>query len=326
MKFTVLVNDVQELEASQTTTMLIAEAATRGHEVHVASVAHLGLSPADRVIGLGHRVAPADDRAALLAALKAADAEPIDLSACDVLLLRTNPARDAGRGWAHGAALALARFARDHGVAVFNDPDGLQRADSKLYLSNVPARFRPRTLITTDLDAILAFLDTVDGPAVLKPLQGTWGRDVFKIGPGRENIRQIIDVLSRQGYVIAQEFIPEATSGDCRLILLDGQLIEVDGHAAAVQRVPGAGDFRSNIHAGGRATPAVITDAMREVIAAVGPKLRDDGILLAGLDFIGGKLVEINAFATGGFLDAERFTGVRFTPHVLDHIERRAQR
>ena len=323
MKLMCLVNEPLELEPSQATTMLIHGARQRGHEVHVVGVTGLSLSPQDRVLAQALRVPEqAATREQMLAMMREQAALVVDVSAQDVLLLRTNPARDVARAWAHRAALTLAGLARDAGVRVLSDPDGLERASNKLYLSHVPVEFRPRTLVTRSHDAVREFMAQAGGAVVLKPLQGTWGQDVYKVNPQtRENFNQIMDVLTRQGYLIAQDFIPEAVDGDCRLLLMEGELLEHEGLVAAVQRVPGADDFRSNIHAGGRAEAATITPTMRAAVAATGPLLRKDGIFLAGLDFIGGKLVEINAYSPGGFGDAQRFTGHDFIATVLERVE-----
>ena len=119
---------------------------------------------------------------------------------------------------------------------------------------------------------------------------------------------------------MVQEFISEADKGDTRVIVLNGNILEIDGKTAAIKRVPGKGELRSNIHAGGNAQPGIITGAIKEVVDLIGPKLIQDGLHLVGLDFIGGKIIEINVFSTGGFRDAERFEGVPFTEKVIQEV------
>lgn len=238
------------------------------------------------------------------------------------MLLRTNPARDAPRAWAHHAALSLATLAQAQGARVVNDPGGLRRAANKLYLAHLPREFRPRTLVTHDTLALKEFVLRAPGPCVLKPLQGTHGQDVYFVQAGTKNLNQIVDALRRQGQVMAQDYIPEANRGDFRLIMLNGALLTVDGYPAAVNRVPGEGDFRSNVHAGGTATAAHLTDEMRRAARAIGPILLRDGIFIAGLDFIGGRVVEVNAFATGGLTDATDFAGgADFAGAVIEALE-----
>ena len=317
-----LVNDALGLKPDQTTTMLVRAAARGGRPVYVMSADAITLSASGRVEALARRVQPCASTLELVEHLAGNPAESVGVEDFDVVMIRTNPGRD-GRVWAHNTALNLLRRVRDAGVQVLSDPEGLARASSKLYLAEFPQHLTPRTLVTRDGDRMRAFLAAVDGPCVLKPLDGTHGRDVFKVDPhSTENLNQIFDVLTRQGYVMAQEYVPEASEGDVRMLLLRGELLEVDGRVAAVRRVPGGTDFRSNVSAGGRATAVTITPALRRLAQEVGPLLRRDGIFMAGLDVIGHKIVEINVFSPGGFQDAEVFEGVDFSRHVMDEVLR----
>lgn len=328
MHTVVLVNDPEALAPDQTTTMLIHTAAARGHTVDVIGVAALSSCPDGRVQGRGKRVPEpvSASRAALVDVLRTADAYSIDLSGVDALLMRTNPARDARR-WAHDAALSFAGLLEAQGVLVLNRPEGLLRARDKLYLQRLPEAVRPRTFVGRDPAAIRTFIRDLDGPAVLKPLQGTRGTDVFVVAsPDDQNLGQLIDVLTRDGLAMVQEYLPAAAEGDTRVVVMDGAILTVDGHAAAIRRVPARGDFRSNLHAGGTAQPATLTPAMRAVVETVGPQLRADGLFLAGLDFIGDRIIEVNAFSTGGLHHAERFAQVDFCGAVFDAIELRLER
>lgn len=316
-KIAFLVNDIQGLEPSQTTVMLIQQCAVQGHEVVVIGVDGLLLDDRDHVCGKGAIARPVANRQQQCADLSIQPLHRVDLEEVDLVWIRTNPARDAQRSWAHEAALPMLGLCKH--PLVLNDPYGLQRASSKLYLHHIPSGYRPRSLITHEPEQLRAFIAEVGDKCVIKPLKGTHGRDVFMLrGEGADNLNQILDIMTRGGLVIAQEFIPEAVEGDVRLILLDGHLLEIDGKVAAVSRVPGSGDFRSNIHAGGRARAIEPTDLMRDASQVIGERLREDGIFLAGADFIGGKLVEINTFSPGGLLDSERFYGVSFVSHIID--------
>lgn len=327
MHVAVLVNEPEALDATQTTTKLIHKAAARGCTVDVVSVDGLSSTAEGRVHGRGTRVpAPPLACEALVDTLRTADAQAVDLSAADVLLMRTNPARDARR-WAHEAALSFAGLLEAQGVLVLNRPEGLLRARDKLYLQRLPASARPPTLVSRDADAIRTFIRELDGPAVLKPLQGTRGTDVFFAEtPDAPNLRSIIDVLTRKGLAMVQAYLPEAAEGDTRVVVMDGEVLEVAGRPAAVRRVPAEGDFRSNLHAGGTARPGRVTPEMRAVVEAIGPVLRTDGLFLAGLDFIGDRIIEVNVFSTGGLHHAERFAEVDFCAAVFDAIELRLER
>ncbi len=324
MRFMFLVNEAHAIQPSQTTAMLIA-AAARHHTVWVSGVDSLSCrseGPCAYAKRLTATAADslADSLADLMGVIATLPAEPVPLTrdAIDVLFIRTNPARDVTRSAAHQSALAIARLAEEKGVKVINRPDGLIRAATKLYLLELPEFTRPLTLVSQNRQEILAFIEKLQMPTVLKPLQGTRGNDVFFVSSAADtNLNQIIDVISRQGLVMVQACIPGAEAGDTRVVVMNGRILEIDGEAAAICRVPGKGDFRSNLHAGGTAEPGIITDDMRQTVAAIGDKLVSDGLFLVGLDFIGSQLLELNVFSTGGLRDAERFTGKAFAEHIV---------
>lgn len=324
MRIAFLVNDRRALEPDQTTTLLVAGAAARDHEVFVTDVRGLGLDADGKVVARAVPVrAPTHgDRRRLVVALGSRKDARIVLDDVDVLLLRTNPARDRENAWAHSTALAVARIVRDRGVSVVNDPDAMVRAGGKLYVATLPPEFRPPTLVSRDHDDIAAFVESHDGPSVLKPLEGTHGRDVFRVEPeDRSNLRQIVDVLTRDGYAVAQPWVDGAEEGDVRVIMVGGKPLEVDGHLAAVRRVPKEGEFRSNVAAGGTPAPADPDRGLRRLLAKVGPHLAADGLFLVGLDLVGRSIVEVNAYATGGLFDAERYAGVDFSGAIVDALQ-----
>ena len=126
--------------------------------------------------------------------------------------------------------------------------------------------------------------------------------------------------------VTAQEYVPGADEGDTRVLVAGGEVLRLQGEAAAIRRVPGRDDFRSTVHAGGRPVPGELSPAMARVVEAVGPILMRDGLFLAGLDFIGDVLCEVNVNSAGGLFDLERFTGLRFTRHLARLLVAEAER
>lgn len=324
MRTLILVNQVAGLGPEQSTWDLAMAAGQLGVQAAVAGVQELAVSPQGNLLAHARLVHHHQDREHALAQTRLAPTQPWSVGAGDLILLRTNPARDQARAPSHAAALTWASMAKERGARVLNDPAGLLMSRDKLYLARLPAHVRPRTLVSAQAWEIEAFLDDLDGPGVLKPLSGTHGKDVFLIRQGdRSNLGQILDVLCRGGgYVMAQEYVPEAKQGDVRLLLLRGELMEAPGGPAAVRRVPPEKGFRSNVHAGGRAEPVQITEAMREVVAAVAPRLRADGLFLVGLDLIGRVIVEVNAYSPGGLGDAGLFADSDFAARVLQEALR----
>ncbi|MFN2165001.1 MAG: glutathione synthetase, partial [Anaerolineae bacterium] len=252
--------------------------------------------------------------------------ERISVDDLDVLLLRSDPSADLSyRAWAQSSGINFGRVAMRRGVIVLNDPNGLAKAMNKMYFQFYPEEVRPRTIITRDRDEIRAFWKEEGGTIVLKPLQGSGGSGVFLVRKDDgSNLNQMVDAVSRDGYVIAQEYLPAAQEGDTRLFLMNGQPLRYRGKYAAFRRVRQGEDMRSNIHAGGKLREAVITDQHLRIAEIVRPKVVQDGMFLVGLDIVGDKLMEINVFSPGGLGSAQRFEKVNFAHAVIEALERKA--
>ena len=161
---------------------------------------------------------------------------------------------------------------------------------------------------------------------VLKPLQGSGGSGVFLVKPeDKSNLNQIVEALQRDGYIVAQEYLPAAHEGDTRLFMMNGAPLKYKGKFAAFRRLRSGDDMRSNIHAGGKLRQAEITDQHLQLAEIVRPKLVQDGMFLVGLDIVGDKLMEINVFSPGGLGSAQNFEKVNFSNAVLDALERKVQ-
>ena len=316
----VIINELASLSAVQTTAQLILRLAHRGHAVGVCGVDGVSIDASGQVRAASRVATPAKSVEAMLAGLGQAVEEAHVLGPDDAVWLRTNPGRYA-RPDLHGAALAILEIAADGGVPILNHPLGLHRAETKLYLHHLPESVRPPTLVAHRPAQLRAFVNEAGGPVVLKPLMGTRGTDVFRVHAKADNLAQIIDVLCRQGPVMAQGFVPEAVDGDVRVLLINGAPLKVDGAFAAVRRRPPQGDFRSNVFRGGKAERVTEIPGVEAITAAVAPQLAADGLFFVGLDLIGTKVVEVNVFSPGGLGDAEKFGGVDFTTPLLDAFE-----
>ena len=330
MKIAFVVNELQAEEVGYTTTYLALEAANRGHEVWYINVADFSAC-ADDIIRA--RAYPAPRRRFRLARTflqtlqKEVRPARLDVDELDVLMLRNDPSIDAvKRPWARLAGINFGRLAMRNGVITLNDPNSLAQAVNKLYTLLFPEEIRPRTLITRNRDEIIEFQKEQGGTMVLKPLTGSGGRNVFLVRPeDAPNLNQMIDAVSYEGYVIAQEYLPAIKKGDTRLFMLNGKVFEAHGHYAAVHRVRPGDDIRSNMTAGGKAQRAVVTDEMLELAEIVRPKLVQDGMFLVGLDIVGDKLVEINVFSPGGLNAAQRLEDVNFCRIVIESLERKVE-
>ncbi|MCW8963934.1 MAG: glutathione synthetase [Gammaproteobacteria bacterium] len=329
MRLSFFVNDVQTEQIGYSTTRLAHAASARGHEVWYISATDFTYDPNECVMAVARR-APVKRHAthgAYLAALQGSKAitERISVDELDILMLRNDPSTDTGlRAWAQTIGLTFGRAAMRHGVIVLNDPRRLLRAANKMYFQLFPEEVRPKTLISQSPKDIRAFIEEVGGNAVLKPLSGSGGAGVFLVRiEDSSNVKQMISSLTRDGYVIAQEYLPAAAEGDTRLFMMNGQPLRYKGKYAAFRRLSSGEDLRSNIHAGGKLHPAVITDAELRIAEIVRPKLVQDGMFLVGLDIVGDKLMEINVFSPGGLGSAQRFEKVNFSHAIIDALERK---
>ena len=329
MKIGFLVNDVATEETGYTTTRLGCEAVNQGHEVFVFGVGDVAYDP-DEFVRARARTVPQKKYKSHESYLKDLQGprgvkQRITVDDLDVLMLRNVPSDDyLKRPWAATVAAEFGRVAMRHGVIVVNDPNGLAKDSTKMYFQLFPEEVRPRTLITRDRDELKAFAQD-EGRCVLKPLQGSGGASVFLIQKSDiPNLNQMIDAVSRDGYVIAQEYLPAAEDGDMRLFVMNGRPLQVKGKYAAFRRVRSGGDMRSNIHAGGTLAAAEITDKDLKIAEIVRPKLVQDGMFLVGLDIVGDKLMEINVFSPGGLGSAQKFTEINFNKYVIHALERKA--
>jgi glutathione synthase len=330
MKIGFLVNDVMTEQVGYTTTRLGCEAVNQGHEVYVFGVGDLAYD-SDEFVRARARTVPKKSYGSHESYFKdlrgpKSVASRITVDDLDVLMLRNVPSDDfIKRPWATTAATEFGRVAMRHGVIVVNDPNGLAKASSKIYLQLFPEEVRPRTLITRDHKEIKAFAKE-EGTVVLKPLQGSGGASVFLVRPDDvPNINQMIDAVSRDGFVIAQEYLPAAAEGDTRLFMMNGRPLRVKGRYAAFRRVRKGDDMRSNIHAGGRLAEAEVTAEALRLAEMVRPKLVQDGMFLVGLDVVGDKLMEINVFSPGGLGSAQKLTKVNFCRVVIQALQRKVE-
>jgi glutathione synthase len=198
---------------------------------------------------------------------------------------------------------------------VVNDPAQVRSAPEKLMVTAFPG-LQPPTLISADPVALDAF-HKKHGEVVLKPLHGNGGSGVIKLRADDPNLDALIEIHaagSRDPLVI-QKFIPAVSKGDKRILLIDGEPV------GAINRVPAAGAVRSNLHVGGTAMPVELTPRDLEICAAIGPTLRERGLIFVGIDVIGDYLTEINVTSPTGAQQLKAFTGIDATALMWDAIE-----
>jgi glutathione synthase len=331
VKIGLVVNDVITEKPEYSTTRLALAAQKRGHEVWLMGVGDLAHTSSGEVTAQARGPLDKTYRSlkSFLEDVQSEDVEPelITVDELDVLMLRNDPAEDAtDRPWAQASGVLFGQLAAAAGVVVVNDPVHLADAINKTYFQHFPEEIRPRTLISRTVGDIKDFVDDLGGRAVLKPLQGSGGQSVFVIaGKKGQNVNQIIETITRDGYVVVQEFLADAERGDVRLFVMNGKPLEVDGKVAAFRRVNEGDDVRSNMHVGGKAQKVKITDEMLHVVDLARPKLIEDGMFLVGLDIVGAKMMEANVFSPGGLGSASGLHEVDFAGAVVDALESKVE-
>ncbi len=327
MRVCMVVNNIKTEGPHYTTTLLAQKLHNRKHQVFYIGVEDLSYYPEGRV---GGRAVQADQKmyrttSSYLEALKVncSKKEKITTADIDILFLRNDPAQeDKTRAWARVAGISFGQMATQDGVIVLNDAYGLSRALNKMYFQQFPQEVRPETLISRNKMEINDFFLKNGENIVLKPLFGSGGKSVFQVNrDNMKNLNQMIEAISDDGYVVAQEYLPESEKGDTRVYLMNGKLMVHKGKYAALQRVNPMGDIRSNLHVGGTAQPAVVTDEIIRIASMVRPYIVRDGMFFVGLDIIGSKLIEVNVFSPGGFYSACRLENTDFTELVIQALE-----
>lgn len=330
MRLCFVVNNVRTQRPTYTTLHLAFAAHRRGHDVAFASVDALshgdeGVVTADVVRPRPGRTRDAAGYARALLA-EGAVRENARLNDFDVVFLRNNPHVGAGDRDRFNPALEFGRRLKQSGVMVVNDPDGLARAGSKMYLAGFPAEIRPKTLITRSVERVRAFLRELDGPAIIKPLHGFGGQNVFYVGRGQTaNLAQMISTVRSQGYLIVQEYLAAVAKGDKRVLLLGGAPVEVGGRFAVYKRMRPRDDIRNNMHVGGARKPAGLGEAERAICELIRPRLVADGLYFVGVDLVGDKILEINVFAPGGIHNINELYDVDVGTVVVRDLERKVE-
>jgi glutathione synthase len=239
----------------------------------------------------------------------------IDLaSEADIVLMRQDPPFDLGY------ITATHILERLKGTTlVVNDPEAVRNAPEKVFVLDY-ARFMPPTLIAKRLDDVREFHAAHPGELVIKPLHGNGGKAVFRIPADGSNLGAFCELFGTvwtEPYMV-QPFLPEVAEGDKRIVLVDGEF------GGAINRKPGAGEFRSNLAVGGYAEATGLTPREEEICAALGPELKRRGLVFVGIDVIGGKwLTEINVTSPTGIVAIDRFNGSDTAGQIWDAIEER---
>ncbi len=237
------------------------------------------------------------------------------LTSYDVVFMRKDPPFDMAYVFSsHILGLVDPRV-----TFVLNDPRGLVNANEKLYALHFPDVI-PESLVTSSPVRLKAFMESLGGEMIVKPLDGCGGAGVFHLHKADRNLNALLEMSTAEGtrLVMAQRYLPAVREGDKRLIVLDGEPL------GAILRVPREDEHRGNIHVGGEVRKSPVDDRDREICRTMAPRLRRDGLWFVGLDIIGGYVTEVNVTSPTGVQEIDRLDGTNLEAKVIDFVERRA--
>lgn len=291
---------------------ILLEAQKRGHEIFYYTPPNLALNGA-RLLARGHTLMVKDQDGNHY---RLSDPRVVDLGQeIDVVLLRQDPPFDMAY---ITTTHLLERIHPD--TLVVNDPAEVRNAPEKLWVLDF-LDLMPPTMVTRQLDDVLAFRAT-HKDIIIKPLYGNGGAAVFRIKPDDSNLSSLVELFQtvfREPFMV-QEYRPEVTLGDKRIILVDGEV------AGAINRVPQQGETRSNLHVGGTAREVALTARDKEICARLGPELKRRGLIFTGIDVIGPYLTEINVTSPTGIRQVKAFGGNDVAAMIWDAIEQKVSR
>ena len=308
MKIAVQMDPIMDVDPkADSTYALMREATRRGHELFHYQPTALSLR--------GTNLTAVGEEVEILAGnphARLGSRQRINLAEMDVVLLRQDPPFDM----AYITNTHMLEHVMDD-VLVVNDPVSVRNAPEKLLVMHYP-ELMPETLITADPAEIRAFRAEF-GDIIIKPLFGNGGAGVFKLTKDDPNLASLLEMFAERSRepLMVQRFLPQVSDGDKRIILADGAVV------GAINRVPQAGEARSNMHVGGRPEKIAMTDRDHEICAAIGPMLKERGLIFVGIDVIGDHITEINVTSPTGLQELDRFDGINSASILFDAIEAR---
>ena len=289
---------------------MLLEAERRDAEIHYFNQSDLKIV-SGAALGRSRRLNVEDDRTRWW---QFGHEEELELGSLDVILMRKDPPFDMEYIYTT-YVLDRAKLA---GALIVNDPEALRNMNEKVFTAWFPD-CAPATLITRSMAEMRDFL-AEHGHAVFKPLDGMGGRSIFVIRHGDKNANVVFETLTDFGqrFAMAQTYIPEISLGDKRILLMDGEPVPY-----ALARIPSDDDNRGNLVMGAVGKGQELSDRDLEICAHVGPELRENGVIFAGIDVIGDFLTEVNVTSPTGMREIDTQFGINTAGLMFDAIERR---
>jgi glutathione synthase len=315
LKIAFIVDPLHKLKAYKDSSVsMMREAAKRGHHVYACQANDMAML-----------VAPGQPQTLLLARVSSLslsddndnwyrvdnDTE-MALKDFDAVLMRKDPPFDQEYLY----ATLLLSLAEDQGARVFNRAASLRDYNEKLAIAKFPQFVTP-TLVSADMKRVQAFIDQYQD-VIIKKLDGMGGTSIFRVRADDPNRNAIVEVQTQDGTqsVMTQRLIPEISKGDKRVLIIDGKPVPY-----CLARIPKAGETRGNLAAGGKGVAQPLSAHDLEIANALGPKLKADGLMIAGLDIIGDYLTEVNVTSPTCFVEIFEQTEFNASAMLMEAIE-----
>ena len=309
MKIAIILDPLEHIKTYKDSTFaMMLEASSRGHELFVMEQQDLVLTQG-KVLGFCRKLSLLDDKMHWYAV---DDVQALVLDYFDVVLMRKDPPFDMEYIY----STYLLELAEQQGAHILNKPLAIRDFNEKLSIAKF-GEFTPPTLVTRQAPLIREFVSQ-HGDTILKPLDSMGGSSIFRVSRNDPNLNVIIETMTKLGTrtIMAQRYIPEITQGDKRILLINGEPVPY-----ALARIPLEGETRGNLAAGGKGVAQPLSPRDREIAETLGPKLRDTGLFLVGLDVIGDYLTEINVTSPTGMQEITAQTGFNVAGMFVDALE-----
>ena len=233
------------------------------------------------------------------------------LAELDIIIMRKDPPFDSEFIY----STYILERAEEEGVLVANRPQSLRDCNEKVFATAFPELMSP-TIVARRADLLKAFHKEHED-VIFKPLDGMGGSSIFRLKKDDPNVSVIIEMLTAHGtqQIMAQKFIPEITSGDKRILMINGEPVPY-----SLARIPAQGETRGNLAAGGRGVTQELSEDDHRIASIIGPELKKRGLYFVGLDVIGNCLTEINVTSPTCVREISRDSGIDVAGQLIDTL------
>ena len=310
MKIAIILDPLEHIKTYKDSTFsIMLTASARGHELYVLEQGDVVMLEGN-VLGHCRKLTMLDDHINWYAV---DDVTTLSLTEFDAVLMRKDPPFDMEYIY----STYLLELAEGQGAHILNKPIAIRDFNEKLSIAKFP-EFTAPTLVTRQPELIRGFIVEYED-VVLKPLDSMGGNSIFRVTQNDPNLNVIIETMTRDGQrtIMCQRYIPDIVKGDKRILLIHGEPVPY-----ALARIPKPGETRGNLAAGGKGVAQPLSARDREIAETLGPKLREAGLFLVGLDVIGDYLTEINVTSPTGMREITDQTGFDVPGMFLDALEK----